>query len=177
MATGYALHVEDAEFDWPLTNDLFEEPHNDHPEIPRDEGLVTQGHTLRPSHEYWSEVMELSDGCIIRSPQTDGLFVVWQNHLDAIHLRDEELSAQLKMLPSPGEVSTVVSQLEIDDLRDFAGSIMNVAVNAAQEGHADLNTIRLLNGWFASMEETIAAADELEEIMSRRWKPRSSGNR
>ena len=72
------------------------------------------------------------------------------------------------MLPSPDEVTTVVSQLAIDDLREFASSIMNAAVDSAHKGHVDLDTIRFLNGWFASMEETIAAGDHLEEILSRR---------
>jgi hypothetical protein len=86
---------------------------------------------------------------------------------------EEELKAQLEMLPDAGAVSAVVSQLEPDDLREFAASIMNVAVDHAQKKSTDIEAIRLLNGWFASMEETIAAGDELEEILSRR---RSSAN-
>ena len=81
------------------------------------------------------------------------------------------------MLPSPDEVTTVVSQLAIDDLREFASSIMNAAVDSAHKGHVDLDTIRFLNGWFASMEETIAAGDHLEEILSRRRKLRAPANR
>ncbi len=81
---------------------------------------------------------------------------------------DEELSAQLEMLPDASAVAAVVSQLEPNDLREFAASIMNVAVDYARKDSTDIEAVRLLNGWFASMEETIAAGDELEEILSRR---------
>ena len=91
--------------------------------------------------------------------------------------RDGESHGQLEMLPSPDEVTTVVSQLAIDDLREFASSIMNAAVDSAHKGHVDLDTIQFLNGWFASMEETIAAGDHLEEILSRRRKLRAPANR
>ena len=86
---------------------------------------------------------------------------------------DEELSAQLEMLPDARAVSAVVSQLEPSDLREFAASIVNIAVNYARRETSDIDAVRLLNGWFASMEETIAAAGELEEILSRR---RGSGS-
>ena len=94
--------------------------------------------------------------------------------LEALRIADEELSAQVKMLPNPDEVSAVVAQLEMDDLREFAAAIMNAAVASARSGNADMDTIRLLNGWFASMEETIAAGDDLEEILSRRRNPKDS---
>ncbi len=93
--------------------------------------------------------------------------------LEALQV-DEETNGQLDMLPGPDEVSAVVSQLETDDLREFAASIMNVAVDSAHKGRIDLDTIRFLNGWFASMEETVAAGGNLEEILSRRRKPRGS---
>lgn len=84
----------------------------------------------------------------------------------------EELRAQIEMLPDAREVSAVVSQLEPGDLREFAASIMNVAVDYARKETPDIDAVRLLNGWFASMEETVAAAGELEEILSRRRAPR-----
>ena len=87
---------------------------------------------------------------------------------------EEELSAQISMLPSPGEVSSVVCQLDMDDLREFAAAIMNAAVDSVHKGQADLDTVRLLNSWFASMEETIAAGDDIEEILSRRRYSRDS---
>lgn len=88
--------------------------------------------------------------------------------LQASETVSEEMSVQLEMLPSPDEVSAVVSQLEIDDLREFAVAVMNAAVHSARNGSADIEDIRLLNGWFASMEETIAAGNDLQEILSRR---------
>ena len=81
---------------------------------------------------------------------------------------DEELTAQLAMLPDADEVCSVVSQLEPGDLREFAAAIMNVATDHAQKRTTDMETVRLLNGWFASTEETIAAGDYMEEILSRR---------
>ena len=90
---------------------------------------------------------------------------------------DGEAHAQLEMLPGPDEVSAIVSQLGIDNLREFAASIMNAAVDSAHKGHVDLDTVRFLNGWFASMEETVAAGDRLEEILSRRRKCREPANR
>lgn len=93
-----------------------------------------------------------------------------KGRLDVYHSRDQELTAQLEMLPNSEEVSAVVGQLDIDDLREFAASIMNAAVDSIHRGHADLETVRLLNGWFASMEETIAAGEDIEEILSRKRK-------
>ena len=81
---------------------------------------------------------------------------------------DSELHTQMDMLPSAEEVSAVVSQLKADDLREFAAAIMNASVQSALSGHIDIEAIRFLNGWFASMEETIAAGDDIEEILSRR---------
>ena len=86
---------------------------------------------------------------------------------------EEELSAQIEMLPDARAVSAVVSQLEPSELRDFAASIMNAAVDYARKETSDIDAVRLLNGWFASMEETVDAGDELEEILSRR---RGSGS-
>lgn len=84
---------------------------------------------------------------------------------------DSELHAQIDMLPNPEEVSAVVSQLKTDDLREFATAIMNASVQAVLSGHIDIETTRFLNGWFASMEETIAAGDDIDAILSRRRAP------
>ncbi len=90
---------------------------------------------------------------------------------------DGELHAQIDMLPNPEEVSAVVSQLNADDLREFATAVMNASVQAALSGHVDIETIRFLNGWFASMEETIAAGGDIDEILSRRRAPDNPVNR
>ena len=97
--------------------------------------------------------------------------------LNVQYSEDEELIAQIEMLPDSDEVFTVVHQLGVEDLRAFATAIMNAAADSARKGHADLDTIRLLNDWFASMEETAAAGDSLEEILSRRRKRRGSESR
>ena len=97
-----------------------------------------------------------------------------KKHTEVNHSRDDELTAQVKMLPAPEEVSAVVSQLDMEDLKEFAASIMNAAVDSAHRGHADLDTVRLLNGWFASMEETVAAGENIEEILRRRRKRKDS---
>ena len=85
---------------------------------------------------------------------------------------DEMLMGQLEMLPNPDEVFTAINQLELDDLREFAIAIMNVAVDSARKGHADLDTVTLINDWFATAEQLIAAGDSLDEILSRRLNPR-----
>ena len=90
--------------------------------------------------------------------------------LQAVETADDERSIQVEMLPSSDEVAEVVSRLEIGDLREFAVAIMNAAAGSARGG-GDLDTIRLLNSWFASMEETVAAGDDLVEILSRRRTP------
>lgn len=97
-----------------------------------------------------------------------------KGHLGEYHSRDPELTAQLEMLPDSEDVSAVVGQLDIYDLREFATVIMNAAADSARKGYADLDTIRILNDWFASMEETIAAGEDIEEILSRRRKRRDS---
>ena len=90
---------------------------------------------------------------------------------------DEEWRAQLEMLPDACAVSAIVSKLEPNDLREFAASIMNVAVDYEHKRSTDIEATLLLNGWFASMEETIAAGDELEEILSRRRVSTGSSSR
>ena len=87
--------------------------------------------------------------------------------LQAIETASDERSVQVEMLPSPDEVSAVVSRLEMGDLREFAFAVMNAAVDSAHRGGVDMDTIRLLNGWFASMEETVAAGADMEEILAR----------
>ena len=76
----------------------------------------------------------------------------------------DELAGQLQMLPAEEEVSTVLSQLETDDLRDFANGVMNVAVSAARRDGTDLEAVRELNNWFATAEEIVAVGDDYEEI-------------
>ena len=99
-------------------------------------------------------------------------------HLDTRYSESEELIAQIEMLPDSDEVSAVISQLGIDDLRAFATAITNAAAaDSARKGHADPGAVRLLNDWFASMEETFSAADSLEEILSRRRKRQASESR
>ncbi|MCY3542489.1 MAG: hypothetical protein OXH22_00370 [Chloroflexi bacterium] len=92
--------------------------------------------------------------------------------IQAVETASDERKVQIEMLPSPDEVTAVISQLEIDDLREFAATVMNATVDAVHSGgHTDLETIRLLNGWFASMEETVAAGDDIEKILSKRRMP------
>ena len=70
----------------------------------------------------------------------------------------DELRGQLEMLPNPDEVFAAINQLGLDDLREFAVAIMNVAVDSARKGRADLDAITLINDWFATAEELVAAA-------------------
>ena len=134
----------------------------------RDEATV---HDIR----YHAEVFDLDDVCLVLTLHEDPLLTAWSDYHESSHyFDDEELSAQLGMLPTPDEVSTVIGEVKVRDLREFAASIMNIAVDSAHKGYASLTTVRLLNGWFATMEEIIAAGDDLDEILSRRKKPRES---
>ena len=109
--------------------------------------------------------------CVELGPHVEDPLAAWAAYHDhRYNLRDKELSSQVEMLPKPDEVSTVVWKLKVDDLREFATSVMNIAVDSAHKGNADLDTVRLLNGWFATMEENIAAGDNIDEILSRRRK-------
>ncbi len=94
--------------------------------------------------------------------------------LQAVETAGEERSIQIEMLPSADEVEEVVSRLEIDDLRGFADAVMNAAVDVIRNGDTDLETIRLLNDWFASMEETVAAGEDMGDILARRRVPRGA---
>ena len=85
-----------------------------------------------------------------------------------ISSRDIEMREQLGMLPSPDDVDVVLSQVDERYLREFATAIMTVAVDAAWRNCMGLDDARLLNGWFATMEEIVAAGDDLEEILARR---------
>ncbi len=113
---------------------------------------------------YRTCIIAIGEGTLSRLDQVAKVAL----NVNALETVSEEMSVQLETLPSPGEVSAVVSQLETDDLREFAVAVMNAAVHTARNGTADIEDIRLLNSWFASMEETVAAGDDLQEILSRR---------
>lgn len=89
----------------------------------------------------------------------------------------EDINDQLEMMPTDDEIFAVTSELEKDDLLEFATSIMSIAVNSARLGNLDLDTIRSINGWFASIEATVAAGSKLESILARRRKPRQPVDR
>ena len=80
----------------------------------------------------------------------------------------EGMRAQMELLPTPDEVVAVVGHLEVKDLQEFACAIMDTAVRAALDGVLDIDSVRLLNSWFGSVEETVAAGDSIDEILSRR---------
>jgi hypothetical protein len=78
-----------------------------------------------------------------------------------------ETEVQLSMFPTPEASVALVENTSIDDLREFTVAIMEIVFALARRAR-DLDVIRLLNGWVASLEETIAAGDDLDEILSRR---------
>ena len=84
---------------------------------------------------------------------------------------DEELGGQLEMLPNPDEVRSAINKLELRDLREFAKAITNVAVDSARKGHTDIDTITLINDWFATVEELVAAGDSIDDILSKKLSP------
>ena len=78
-----------------------------------------------------------------------------------------ETEVQLSMFPTPEASVALVENTSIDDLREFTVAIMEIVFDLARRAR-DLDVIRLLNGWIASLEETIAAGADLDEILSRR---------
>ena len=149
-----------------------------------DENFSTEGHyvaieelPVNPAM-FFSKGYLARDDCLTTAEWGHRLFGGWPDYARMTeHFGDEDASDQIEMLPSSEEVLAVVSELETDDLRDLAASVMNAAVASARRGHCDLDTVRFLNGWFASMEETVAAGDDLEEILSRRRALREPANR
>lgn len=86
----------------------------------------------------------------------------------------DDLNGQLEMLPTNEEMLEVASALGRDDLIEFLTAIMDIAVNSAHLRMLDLDTIRVINGWFASMEATVAAGDHLDDILARRRRPQDN---
>lgn len=78
-----------------------------------------------------------------------------------------ETEIQLSMFPTPEHSVDLVDNTSLDDLREFTIAIMEIVIDLARRTR-DLDVIRLLNGLIASLEETIAAGDDLDEILSRR---------
>lgn len=68
------------------------------------------------------------------------------------------------------ETRRVIFDMGDTELRDTAVALLANAVRAARGGSVGLDSSRALNGWIATAEETVAAGDGLEEILSRRWR-------
>ena len=83
----------------------------------------------------------------------------------------DDYDIQLSMLPSTSEISFVIENSELSDLREYADAVTGIAVNLIRSSGANLATVALLNDWFATLEEIIEMGDELEEIESRRINP------
>ena len=80
---------------------------------------------------------------------------------------ERETEVQLSMFPTLEDTTELVENAALNDLREFTIAIMEIVIDLARRTR-DLDVIRLLNGWIATLEETIAAGDDLEEILSRR---------
>ena len=81
-----------------------------------------------------------------------------------------ELHGQIDMLPSPGEVSDIMEHVEGETLREYAVAVTNIAVRLAHPTMPNrVREVADLNGWYASMEETVAAGDQIDEILAKRY--------
>lgn len=81
--------------------------------------------------------------------------------------REEELLDQLGRLPTPDQVREVMSALPTKTLRELGEEIMNGGVTVLTGGD-NLDFARLLNSWFATGEETIAAHGRPGRVLTRR---------
>ena len=72
-------------------------------------------------------------------------------------------------LPDSNEVKKLTGT-ELDDatLREAARFFMNLAVEQAQQGFVDKQQLVDMRSWFATLEVTAEAGDNLNEILSRR---------
>ena len=68
-----------------------------------------------------------------------------------------ELRGQIRMLPSAEDIEAIVSEVDPGYLRGFATAIMTVAADEARRECMGLEAVSQLNGWFATMEELVAA--------------------
>ena len=68
-----------------------------------------------------------------------------------------EMYEQIRRLPSAEDVEAILSEVDHHGrLREFATAIMRVAVAEARRECMGLKAVKQLNGWFATMEETVA---------------------
>ncbi len=118
----------------------------------------------------WSRLTE-DDGHPSTRQVMDG-FVLRRGHSEEFRVtaitEAEDVSIQLSMLPEPDAVKPLIENTELDDLREFAIALTNLLIDVIRNLNVDIRVITLLNGWIASLEETIAAGDDLDEILSRR---------
>ena len=78
----------------------------------------------------------------------------------------EVLFNQRDLLPSPEAVEALLSRADKEYLRQFSIAIMNAVVVEGRQHRLSPETLSLVNGWFATMEE-LDTGGALDEALSR----------
>ena len=71
-------------------------------------------------------------------------------------------------LPTSEEVEELVHALDAPTLRDLSSAILTASIDYAQGRSENLAYLRTLNSWIATAEETVAAGEDMDEILARR---------
>lgn len=87
-----------------------------------------------------------------------------------------EWEGQLAMLPTLDEVTGVVRNLPVEQLRDYSIAITTIAVDLFRSWSLDLQALRDLNGWYATAEEIAVLGDRVDEILALRGEMTPNGN-
>ena len=80
----------------------------------------------------------------------------------------DELSGRLDELPTSEEIEELIYALDVPTLREFSSAILTASIDYV-EGRSDkLAYLQNLNSWIATAEETVAAGEDMDEILARR---------
>ena len=81
---------------------------------------------------------------------------------------EDKLRSHIDELPTSEEVEELVHALDPPTLREFSSAILTDSI-AYVEGRCDkLAYLQILNSWIATAEETVAAGEDMDEILARR---------
>ena len=71
-------------------------------------------------------------------------------------------------LPTSEEVEALIYALDVPTLRELSSAILTASIDYAQGRSEKLANLQMLNSWIATAEETVAAGEDMDEILARR---------
>ena len=81
---------------------------------------------------------------------------------------EDKLRSHIDELPTSEEVEELVHALDAPTLRELSSAILTASIEYV-EGRSDkLAYLQILNIWIATAEETVAAGEDMDEILARR---------